>query len=702
MPRPLFRANFESGVLSQDWLRRLDIEQLEKALKTGTNVLLKAGGGLLRRPGTAEHAVLNNDARIYRYRGRSVQEDLAFTDGRLDIYDTSGSLLQTITAGVPWDADDLAGLRFAFDANTVFVFHQNFVPQVLTRASGGTWSRADFAFADSIGTNLAQPFYDKFNDIAVSMSISAYSGVATMTFSDDVLETNGTHVGVRFRYLTQCEVEITAVTDARTATVSIKDNLFPTLTITVGSSSGYKVGQIVEGSVSQVRAIVSAVPTSTTVRVVLLDGYEQFRVITTSGVDKDRLVGPQAQQEITGVASYGTPASTTIWDEALVSPARLYPSTGIVHRNRLFMAGFPQAGDVIVASSLGNFTNFEIGADDADAVNEELGDDPNADIRHLVSAEQLLVFTDRGVYYVPEAAEAPITPETIQFLKVTPEGCSGVVPALASEGALFINEDAGRLMAIVPTGNVRRSWEPVDLSEWGFDLLNSPVRIAVANGLDGRSERYVFVLNGDGTLAVMMYRRNSDNVGFVKWERGSGTWTDIVSSEDDVLVVSKTGSVNRLGQFGFAQIADDEVSYASAVSNRNGDSCELVKNKTVVLTETVASGEVPSQSPASGYTLGYDFAVTFEPASPLDGSGWRRRRIPRAIVEAYSSGAFAVNGEVSWPFNPTDDLTVVGTTQSREVAAFSLGFENDPVSTVTQAAGAGAPLDIAGITMEVS
>lgn len=704
MPRPDFRATFENGEFSEDWLQRADIEQLPRACQSLKNMLLKGSGGAMRRPGTSEQAVLQGQSRLFRFHGRTATEDLVFSNGRLDVYSTSGVLTSSITTGCPWTTAQLARLKFSADKDVVFVFHTEFMPQVLTRASNGTWTRADFAFATAIGSNPAQPYYDRFDDIDVTMTVNAYSGTGrTMTFSADVLNTDGSHVGVRFRYLTRCEMEITAVTDAQTATVTIHDPLYPTLTVTVADSSGYKVGQVVEGSISQVRGIVDAVPTATTVRVTLLEGYEYFQVITEEGLDLDRLVGVEAQQEITGVSLYGTPATTTIWDEALLSDARQYPATGLVHRDRLFMAGFPQATNVIVASSVGNFFNFIVGVRDDEAINEELGDDPNAEIRHLVSSEQLLLFTDRSSYYVPEAGDNPITPESIAFLRMGVEGAAYCEPVIATEGALFIDAEAGRLMAAVPTGNVRRSWDSVELSEYSDHLLSNPVRIAVANGLDGRKERYVFVLNDDGTFAVMVYRRNSEAVGFAHWYRGTGTWEDVASVEDDVAVVSKIGSTYRLGHFNFAALTDDEISYASAVSNRDGDEVELVTNQCVVVTETVTSGEVPSQAPASGYSLGYDFATELTPASPIRADvGWRRQRIARTRVQLLNSGAVDVGSQRSWPFGALDDLDNPGALQSRTVEAYRLGWDNNAAETIKQDKGQGALLDVLAVTMEVA
>ncbi|MBL4544447.1 MAG: hypothetical protein JKP95_00445 [Oceanicaulis sp.] len=57
-------------------------------------------------------------------------------------------------------------------------------------------------------------------------------------------------------------------------------------------------------------------------------------------------------------------------------------------------------------------------------------------------------------------------------------------------------------MAVTPTGNIRRSWEIVDVSEYAPHLIGPCVKLAMANGLDGRSERYVCALQESGELTV--------------------------------------------------------------------------------------------------------------------------------------------------------------------------------------------------------
>lgn len=699
-----YLSSLDIGQVDEAFLRNAEEGFLKRACKVALNVVLKsAGTGTLRRPGGNLLANPIGLSRRYTYEGRGFKEHLDFTNGRVDIYAADGTLNQTITASIPWDGDDLDNMSFDADANSVFVACTTFMTQELKRASDGTWSRSDFTFADTVNGKTAQPFYDKFNNIDVTMAIAAYTGSGiAITFSGSVLEAG--HVGLRFRYLTRCEVEIASVTNGTTGTVNIIDDLYPTLVVTVADSSKFKVGQVVQGTVSDVTGIVAAVPTATTLHVILLEGYDQFVYDAADATATDTLTGQEGAEKLTAACTtYGTPGTTSIWDEQLFSSVRGYPGEVCVHKNRLLFAAFPEATDVIVGSALGNFYNLEVGAEDEDGFNEELGADPNSQVRHLVSTEQLLVFTDRGLYSVPESAESPLTPTNIEFAWVAPDGASSVKPVKVTEGVLFIDDAAERLMLAAMTGNVRRSWNVAELSEAAYGLLTGPKRMAVANGIDGRSERYALVLNTDGTMACMMYRRGSDLVGFSQWTHGEGTFTDITASKNELFTTSKVGSLYSFSKASFDATCDDEQAYTAAVTALNGLTCYAVEDRAVTGFGVVASGEIPDVAAAAGLTIGWDFDVDVTPAPPIDTDrGWGRVRLPTIWIDILNSGPVRVGTTVYAQFLPTDPLDNPGLTRSRVIRAHQLGWSEEATVSIGQDKGQGHKFDVRSITLEVS
>lgn len=703
MPRRRkFLSTLDLGEVSPDFLHNAAEGFLARACKTALNIILKAGGGAMRRPGSRLLRSYSAQTRRYTFRGRGFDEYLVFGDGSVEILDEAGNQLQTITTDVPWAAPDLDKLHFDSNANSVFVFRQTFMVQELKRADSGLWSLSEFTFSPTVNGKVAQPYYDKFDEIDVTMSLNAYSGSsATLTFSDDVLVAG--HVGTRFRYLTRCEVEIVSVTDAQIATVNIIDRLYPTLDLTVANGENFKPGQVVQGTLSDVQGIVVSA-NATTVRVILLEGYTLFTYDSSSAENSDVIVGPEGNERLTAApVTVSVPATTSIWDEQLFSDVRGYPGTGVIHKKRLIMSSFANATDIIVGSARGNFNNFEVGANDEDAFNEELGADPNSQIRHVVSTEQLLMFTDRGIYFIPESAESPLTPTSLEFSLVGPDGASDVQPIVASEGVLFIDSDAGRLMAAAMTGNVRRPWAVAELSEAGYHHLTGPKRIVMANGLDGRTERYALVLNDDGTMACMMYRRGSETVGFSRWTHGVGTFEDVTAHEDEIITTSLEGGRYHISTMTFHALVDDERDYSSALTGVDGATVDIVENREVIGTGAVTSGVLEDIAPTAGLFAGFDFDVELTPAPQIDTErGWRRQRVTQVWVDVIKSGAFMVGTVEHLPYTATDVLGQTGFVRSGVIRSHQLGWTEDATRTVKQMRGRGALLDVRSITMEVA
>jgi hypothetical protein len=76
----------------------------------------------------------------------------------------------------------------------------------------------------------------------------------------------------------------------------------------------------------------------------------------------------------------------------------------------------------------------------------------------------------------------------------------------------------------VPTGQTAQPYITRDVSEYHSHLFSAPFALAVTTGGGPFPERYVWVLNGDGTLAVGKYNPTKEWVGWVPWNReGTGT-----------------------------------------------------------------------------------------------------------------------------------------------------------------------------------
>lgn len=686
-----------AGELAEEYLMRTDLQVRNEGAKQFRNVLLKAGGGWRRRWGTVDLAELDGLTRLETYGvGSDDAQLLIFSDGLFEVRDLDGSVVQTLTADVPWLEADIFRMQVAIEDGKIVVTSRSFPPQQMT-LSGGTWSIDSLSYADGLNGSILQPYW-RFAERGVSLSVSGYSGAVDLVTSADHFVAD--HVGSRVRY-TGVEIEITAVTDAQNAEGTVIGSLYPTANCTVASSAGFLIGQVVSGEDSQVRGVVAAVPNGTTVRVQMIDGYTLFDAT-------EDMVGPTAKTAMSAVTTHGTPAATVEWDEALVSEARGYPGACALHRNRLLLGDFPQAQNVMAASATGDIGSFDTGTGlETDAIVERVGRESSLGLRHFGSTEQLLLFTEGGPFYIPEQVGAPLSPTMFDILPIGPEKVGDPTPLMVSEGMMFTELGSGRLMIAIPTGNVRRSWDIGDLSELAYHLAGTPVEMELVPA-GTESDRVVPVLRDDGKMAVLTYRRAAQFSAWGLWST-TGAWRSIVNAAGTLYAVAERVidgvTVYRLEKFDTGAWADGMVDLASletAVPLYAGHTVGVWSGENKI-GEFEVDGDgllVGVDDSFGAVTVGLDFTVTVEGVPPVDSERGLRPnyKITRADVDVIHSVGFKGNGR-----DPSGWQGGIGgpTAASTGVRRFRpLGRGKYPTFTITQEVG--GPLEVRSITLEVT
>jgi hypothetical protein len=691
-----FQTSFAAGELAEEYMMRTDIQARNEGARRFRNAMNAAGGGFRRRWGTLDVAALPGLTRVETYGiGEADARLLAFTNGAVRILGLDGAVQQTVT-DCPWTEANLFVMQVAIEDGKIVVCSDAFAPQILT-LSGGAWSIATLTFADGLNGARLQPYW-RFHERGVSLTVGAYSGTGvSLSTSDDFF--TAAHVGSRIRY-TGIEIQVASVTNATTATGDIIGTLYPTLTVGVGATAGFVVGQVVQGKDTQIRGVVAAVSSSLTIQ--LLDGYTAFDAA-------EKLVGPTAETTISSIATASTPAATTDWDEALISPARGYPKACALHRNRLMLGGFPQAENVMAASAIGDITDFNPGTGlETDAIIERVGRETSLGLRHFGSTEQLILLTEAGVQYVPEQVGAPLSPTNYELLKIGPEAAASPQPLLVSEGLAFIEQGSGRCMICIPTGNVRRSWEIGDLSELAFHLMGSPRELELL-AANTETDRLVMALKDDGDIAVLTFRRNAQFSAWGLWQT-PGAWRSLVVAAGTLYAVAERviagSTVYRLEKFDPSAWADGMVQiaartapvplYASGVAG--------VWEGSAKIGEFTLDGSGVLQGVDDSYEgalrVGLDFTLEVETVPPVDQQmGLRPNyKITRVDCDVIESVGFKGNGTdpsgwtggIGGPVQPT-----TGVRRFRP-----LGRAKYPTFTIRQEVG--GPLEVRSLTMEVT
>lgn len=736
------QTNFIAGELSPELARRVDTKQYNNGAKSLLNRRCLIGGGTSRRPGTRDlNGLFGGGPRLVEFViNETTQYICQFgsdpsVGGFMNAYNPDGSYAGGII-GAPWSAFLVANeMDFMQTANTMIVTHATFIPQVITRTGLASWTLHPIAFFSS-GPRLEQPYF-KLAPHTVTLQPDGYTGSINLTDNGGWL--NVGHIGQRIRYLGR-EIIITGVSTPGVATGDVVERLPPSFVIGVTDGTVFTNGETVLGSDSGAKGVISSI----TANELLV--YSRNASITSSsgpggatsaglqaglalgfpGIDPfnlpgqvggvslqsftvgETLVGPNATSKITGVAN-SAPVAVPDWDEALFTPANGYPSCVALHRNRLVFAGHPAAPNLLMASRLGNIFSFQVGdGSDADAILVTIGDAAAAEIRQLFSSDQLLLATDKGLYYVPEGPNQPFTPSRVAFINFgSPWPISGSVKMRAfDDGVIAVSGNT--VIKARGTGDSQKTWNAQEVSILSPHLLKDPYDMAVTTNFEGGPERYCVFSNSDGSLAVMMLVEGQEIRNFVPWIT-AGFFGSVAVIKKRLYVAALRGSRTNfhLELFDNTLTLDGVQDLGAEGEFPNIPTMFPGMAVEIVTTSGYALGPYPlhmDDVPLGPYHIGQNYPTVIEtlPAAIDDQRGsnmGEMSKINEALVFTDKSCRFAGNGYEKQAYLVSEDANLPPPRRTGPQRLKFLGWKRDPTLTITQPDP--LPLTILAIKTEV-
>lgn len=713
------QTDFAFGELSPDYAAS-NVEAKSRSLKKGKNLRILNSYGTAQRPGSRRLATLS---------GQGIEAELLTSGGEafigviraggIDIYSTSGGLLQSV-GGAPWSAPEAMSLTWLVRADELYIAHHNYWTRKLTYTpSTGLWSLGLFAFDAGAGASSSQPYY-RFAAPGITLQPSALTGVVNVAFSAPVLQPS--HVGIRFRYGGSApalkELQILTVIDSMNGTATVLDKLPPTYAVTVADATGYRVNEDVEGADSKAKGIVLNV-VGAVVTVLMADFFEGFY---NAALTAEYLDGPHHKSKVAvGGVALTTPAASPVWDEAVFSDVRGYPGDVFEHKGRLGFTDIPNIRDAIILSAPGFRGDFDVGEGTAsDAIFWRSANGAER-ILYGVSAKNLVVLTDRRVCYVPESDTVPVAADTFELTEIGPLGATTAFPVIVEDGVIYVEYGGNRIMGAYITGQLGAPWRLVDLSRRGAHLINDPISLAMTGGNSQMPERYVFVLNGDGTLACMFYDLDPARLGWTPWET-DGAFIAMVPIRGVIYAVARrtiNGATVYLlerhdsaCQMDASTLFSDAGSYESLLTD---DGEELLTDAGEVLTTSIAAmphlagqtvkvirgtqylGEFTAD--ALGVISGIDAAdgdfecglhfdincVLWPPEPDKDVSAmFGRRRLNRVAVRVEESCVYTIGVEgramvnTRPAYDQGDDMTIAPPLRSELKRFLLTGWEHEP------------------------
>lgn len=712
MPRKkTLQSNFSAGELAPDLGMRQDTEQYQNGARSLLNRRCLIGGGTKRRPGTWRDVDLPGPSRLTEWVvSRAITYITAVGDGRFHGYARDPSTGELTAAGslstCPWTDDIWSEMNMVQSGDTMFLTHVDMWPQVLTRLTVSTWAVANFAFSTGPSGRKEQP-YLKFADPSMTLTCSDVSGSITLTVSGSTAYFVADHVGTYIRYHKKACLITAVAGDGLSCTATVIEILPETYILTVGSSTNFSVGEVVEGSQTGAKGIITAKTDGTHVTIVLT---ETLIVPTTA----DTLVGPQTSSAVSGVSTT-TNGAVTDWDEQMFSDVYGYPACVELHRNRLLFGGHATASSYLIGSALNNLYNFNVDdGSDGDAILESIGDEAASRIVQLHSAEQLIVLTDNGPYYVPESATAPFRPSSIAFY---PFGspwpiAESVRPAAFDNGVLLLS--GSTVIKARPTGNAAQQWDADEVSLLAHHMLSGMTDLAVTSNYADGPERYAVLRNDDGTVAVMQLVESQKIRNFTPWTT-DGTIQSVAAIQGHLYAaVTRAIAGNTLyllERFDQDITLDASTEYATeaAMSDVSTGVVAVYGGTDVnVVADTSHLGIYPpslTTLPAGPFVVGlyYDSELELLPPA-IDGPEGPAAGDFMRIVEAYAyvqaSQRFAADGYTLSAYQVTDAVNEPPPDKEGPQRFTFLGWEREPTILFNQPDP--LPLDILAVRTTVA
>lgn len=369
----------------------------------------------------------------------------------------------------------------------------------------GNWTLAPWQFSTAEGGEIAQPYWAFHRNAGIRPS--GRTGSITITASTGVFSPE--FVGQRIRYGFR-EILVTGYLSPISVIGTVISSLPPSFEIGVATAGDFRIGEVLIGEDTNWQGVLIGKLPGGILQVMTLEFF--------AGPDVgEKISGPSGGALVASKVMIA-PLRSTIWEEPLMSPHRGYPRSASAISGRMVFVDFPEIPDLIAISSARDIQDFKVGAADDDAIVRQEGDGAPRFL-HALNAGDLLLLSDRGCYYVPIRDNGVLTPSTFNAVLFDKRGASPIRPVNVDDGIVFVEANGQTISAALLDGNIYLKWSIRALTSFHHQLIKSPVSLCGPAINSPEAEKYLFVVNGDGSLAAMSWslKLGDETVGFSPW-----------------------------------------------------------------------------------------------------------------------------------------------------------------------------------------
>jgi hypothetical protein len=670
--------DFTSGELDPKLRARTDLAQYRSGLSSATNVSIQPQGGARRRDGTKYIATLDSGAgtavRMVPFEF-SVDDSymLVFTPGKMYVFKNSAQVtningsgndyltIAAVTSGI------LPELNWVQSADTLVIAHEDLEPVKIVRgASDSTWTAATISFeflpqyAFSLDTH--SPTYD--------ITPSATSGNITITASGATTDTGAAQAGSSDTITLKASSSFTSDDEP--------NGMFIEITSGTGSGQTRHVEDYVASTkVLTVEPAWDTAPDNTSnyeVKAFKAAAVGEY-IVQSNGFGRARIV---EYVDDTSVKAY---TETPFFDTATISSGNFFiehgyedvwsstrgwPRSVVFHEGRLYFGGSKSRPSTIWGSRVGDFFNFSKGEALADdSVEATLDTGTFNAIVDIYSGRHLQIFTTGGEFYVPQALDEPVTPETLIIKQQSSYGAKPGIRIQNIDGASLFIQRQGRSLQDFEYADVSNAYTSAKISLLSSHLLKSPGEMAVrVSTRTDEGDRLLIVNDDDGGIACYTLLRSQNVIAPSEWTT-DGTFLNVGVDVTDIYVVVKR-NVNSADVY-YVEVFDSDTlldcaktggaASSVAMAHLEAESVKIIRDGVVEPDQTVPASPYTitfAQAATTSYQVGLNFtpSIVTLPVEPNLSSGSLRgfkKRIFEVNAEVYETQAMTINNkEVSF------------------------------------------------------
>lgn len=362
---------------------------------------------------------------------------------------------------------------------------------------------------------------------------------------------------------------------------------------------------------------------------------------------------------LTNIPTYKFDGTTA---EPVWSATRGWPRSVFLYQGRLYFGGSKSRPQTIWGSKANSFFDFGTtsSALDDEGVELTLDNDRVCAVHQLYALNDFFTFTSGGLF--ARVSDEAVTPNKFAMSRSSEVPAARLRPAEIDGSVMYASygEESGfSTIYEVIFDYDTQSYRAEDVALLSSALMRQPIDMAARRGNETNSANHLYVVNDDGSAAVLNSRKVQKMTGWTLLQTGGALLSVAVVGNIPYFLIRRTiaeNTVYTIERLDPAHRLDCSVSLTAETATASwsdaslaffdGSAVDLIGDGAPLGQTVVADAALTTPYPVSALEVGFafDWAVETMPAM-VDGSEiMERHRIVRASIVVENTAGMSVNG----------------------------------------------------------